>query len=162
MALKWGGHWFNICQSQSSARIENELATFIPTKPQVAWERSRKRREQPQANCWAWERAGHTNSVKTCRSKPERPLLAQVRSPSSGVLCFQVQSSWFSNCIVPLKQNLCKASLMMKLTMIYMSRQTLLKTKPLKTFSGLDDAWVQIQLPVILLFLWPTPPHFLV
>lgn len=41
----------------------------------------------------------------------------------------------------------------MKLTMIYMSRQTRLKTKPLKTFSGLDDAWVQIQLPVTLLFL---------
>lgn len=77
-------------------------------------------------------------------------------------LCFQVQTSWLRHHIVSLKPNLSEASLMMKLTMIYMSWQILLENKPLKKISGLDDAWLRVRFPVTVLGLWTTPPHFLV
>lgn len=68
------------------------------------------------------KREARQTAIKTCCPDPGRAVLALVQGThSSGVLCFQVQSSRFSTRIVSLNQTSLRPSLMMKLTMIYVS-----------------------------------------
>lgn len=155
-------HWFYTCQNQSSPWIENKWSTFTPTKLQLAQERSGERKEQPWVNC-VEDRGGLADSSQDPLSWPRKSYACSGPVASgSGVLCFQVPSSQFSTRVVSLKQNLSEAKFNDEINNdLCVMTDTSKKQTTLK-ISSLDGAWVQVQFPVTLLFLWPNPPHFLV